>query len=196
MIIKRQALANFIAKFTYADIAKVARTTDNAKAAKVVKALREKNSTPAKEDIEQWTLYVDDASNDTGSGADIMLISPKGHKIHYALRFRFKVYEPFIVGLHLAKELQARTTQIYNDSQLVVNQVNDIYLARGDRMVAYLEKAKGLMETFPIALIEVIPRSKNANVDALVKLILKNDLKLLDAVFVEFLAEPSIKPQP
>ena len=51
----------------------------------------------------------------------------------------------------------------------MVNQVNDIYLAQGDKMAAYLEKAKGLMETFPIASIKVIARSKNLNVDALAK---------------------------
>ena len=51
------------------------------------------------------------------------------------------------------------------------------------------------MKTFPIALIEVILRSKNTNVDALVKLALTRDAKLLDAVYVEFPAKPSIKPQ-
>ena len=59
-------------------------------------------------------------------------------------------------------------------------------------MAAYMEKAKGLMETFPIASIEVIPQSKNANVDALAKLALIRDVDLLDAVSVEFLAEPII----
>ena len=64
-----------------------------------------------------------------------MLISPEKHKIHCALCFRFKAsnnkaeYEAFIVTLGLAKELQACSVQIYSDSQLVVNQVNDIYLA-------------------------------------------------------------------
>ena len=51
------------------------------------------------------------------------------------------------------------------------------------------------METFPIAFIEVIPRSKNANADALAKLALTRDAEWLDAVSVEFLAEPIIKPQ-
>ena len=56
-----------------------------------------------------------------------MLISLERHKIHCALRFEFKVsnnkteYEALIAGLRLAKELQARSIQIYNDSQLVVN---------------------------------------------------------------------------
>ena len=63
-------------------------------------------------------------------------------------------------------------------------------------MVAYLEKAKGLMKTIQTASIEVISRSKNANVDALAKLASMKDAELLDVVLVEFLVEPSIKRQP
>ena len=62
-------------------------------------------------------------------------------------------------------------------------------------MAAYLEKAKGLMETFPITSIEVIPWSKNANTDALAKLTTTRDVELLDVVSVEFLVETNIKPQ-
>ena len=63
-------------------------------------------------------------------------------------------------------------------------------------MAAYLEKAKELMGTFPTASIEVIPRSKNANADALDKLASTRDTELLDTVSVEFLAKPSIRQQP
>ena len=68
----------------------------------------------------------------------MILISPEGHKIHCALHFGFQEsnnkakYEAFIAGLCLAKELQARNVEMYSDSQLVVSQVNDIYLAKGD----------------------------------------------------------------
>ena len=48
------------------------------------------NYVPIEGDVEQWTLYVDDASNDTRFGASMMLISPEGHKIHYIIRFGFK----------------------------------------------------------------------------------------------------------
>ena len=59
-------------------------------------------------------------------------------------------------------------------------------------MATCLEKAKELMGTFRTASIEVILLSKNANVDALANLALTKDMELLDAVSVEFLAEPSI----
>ena len=48
----------------------------------------------------------------------------------------------------------------------------------------------------PTTSIEVILRSKNANVDALGKLASTKDAELLDTVSIKFLAEPSIKQQP
>ena len=56
---------------------------------------------------------MDNASNDTRSGVDIMLISPEEHRIHCALCFGFRAsnneakYEALIARLRLAKELQA-----------------------------------------------------------------------------------------
>ena len=62
-------------------------------------------------------------------------------------------------------------------------------------MAAYLEKAKEWLSLFSAAYIKVIPRSKNSNIDALVKLASMRDVDLLDAVSMEFLAKPSIYPQ-
>ena len=62
-------------------------------------------------------------------------------------------------------------------------------------MTAYLEKAKEQLSLFSTTSIEVIPRSKNSNADALAKLALIRDAYLLDAVFVEFLTEPNIHLQ-
>ena len=73
--------------------------------------------------------------NDGGSGASLILISPKGHLMHCALRFRFKAsnneaeYEALIKGLELAKEMKVELLEIFSDSQLVVCQINDEYQA-------------------------------------------------------------------
>ena len=75
-----------------------------------------------KGEVEQWTLYVVNASNDTGSRADMMLFSPKGCTIHCAMCFNFMAsnndtkYEALLVGLHLASELQAHNVKIFSNS--------------------------------------------------------------------------------
>ena len=73
------------------------------------------------------------------------------------------------MGLKLAKELRVRNLKVYNDSQLVVNQGNNTYQVRGEKMVVYLEKAKELIGSIPVVSVEVVP-SKNANADVLAKL--------------------------
>ena len=62
-----------------------------------------------------------------------MLISSESHRILYALRFNFLAtnneaeYEAMLVGLRLAKEVQAESLSIFSDSQLVVNQIQGKY---------------------------------------------------------------------
>ena len=89
-----------------------------------------------------------------------------------------------------------RNLKVYNGSQLIVNQVNDIYQERGKKMATYLEKAKELLGSISVVSVEVVPRSKNANAYALAKLSSTRDVELLDTVLVEFLAEPNIKQRP
>ena len=92
----------------------------------------------------------------------MMLISLEGNNIYCAIHFGFKTsnneaeYEALILGLHLARELQAHNVKIFSDSQLVVNQVNDIYLVRGEKMATYLEKANEQLSSFFVASFEVI----------------------------------------
>ena len=121
-IIKGQALADFIVEFTYSNTAEVTGTTNSTEAAKATEVREKENSVPTEWDTEQWTLYVDNASNDIESGAGMMLIGPEGHMIHCAIRFGFKAlkndakYETLIVGLRLARELQVRNVKSFSDS--------------------------------------------------------------------------------
>ena len=122
MVIKGHALADFIAEFTYSNTTEVIGTANSTDAKKVTGVRDKENSIPTEGDAEQWTLYVDSASNDTGFGAGMMLISPEGHKIHCAICFGFKAsnkeaeYEAVIVGLCLARKLQVRNVKIFSDS--------------------------------------------------------------------------------
>ena len=76
--------------------------------------------------------------------------------------------------------------QIYSDSQLVVYQITEVYQAKREKMVAYLENTKELLACFSSYVIEVILWSKNAHEDALAKLSLTKDAELLSAISVEY----------
>ncbi|KAL5577794.1 hypothetical protein UlMin_019493 [Ulmus minor] len=176
--IKGQALADFIAEFTYTPEMSEKLTTQT------------QNS--------QWKLYVDGSSNETSSGAGIILVSPDGVKLSCAVRFKFKAtnnqaeYEALLSGLRLAKEVSARHLTIYGDSQLVVSQVNSEFQAKGEKMASYLEKAKEAMNQFDTVTIIQVPRAENTNADALARLATGLEERLLKTVPIEILEAPSI----
>ena len=71
-------------------------------------------------------MHFDGSKMRTGLGAGIVLTSPKGGKLRYALQIHFAAsnnvaeYEALIHGLRLAKELGIRRILCYGDSVLVV----------------------------------------------------------------------------
>ena len=78
-----------------------------------------------------WRLSVDGAANAQGSGANLILTSPDGIDIEYALRFGFRAsnneaeYEAVIVGLNFAHSMEVDQLEVCSDSQLVVKQIED-----------------------------------------------------------------------
>ena len=59
-----------------------------------------------------WVLHVDGSSNSVGAGAGLVLVSPEGVIVEYALHLEFPTtnngaeYEALIVGLKIARELK------------------------------------------------------------------------------------------
>ena len=121
--IKGQVLADFVMEFTSVELTKDAQTTT---------------------ELSLWKLSVDGALNAQGSGAGLILTSPEGIDIEYALRFGFRTsnneaeYEAIIAGLNLAHSLEVNQLKVYSDSQLVVRQIEDTYEAKSGRMILYL----------------------------------------------------------
>ena len=124
--IKGQAFAHFVVKFTYSNIIEIAGTSNVVEAAKEVEMEKDKTTKKMLWDSdlhgEQWILYVDEASNENGSGVDMMLISTEEYKINCALWFRFQAsnneaeYKTLLAGLRLAKELKVSHLKVYSDS--------------------------------------------------------------------------------
>jgi ribonuclease HI len=76
-------------------------------------------------------------------GAGIILISPKGEKLHYVLQIHFTAsnnvakYEALVHGLKLAKEIGIRRILCFGDSDLVVHQVLGDWDAKDANMASY-----------------------------------------------------------
>lgn len=145
-----------------------------------------------------WKLFVDGASGKTGSGAGLILTDPEGNSFTYAIRLLFPAtnnqseYEALIAGLQLANELKARNVLVHSDSQLVVSQVKGEFEAREPMMQKYLERVIWLKDQFEEFEIVRIPRSQNANADALSKLASSVYEHLVKPVLVETLERPSV----
>jgi hypothetical protein len=88
------------------------------------------------QDEPTWTLHTDGASNTEGSGSGLILVSPEGDELTYALRCNFKSsnneteYEALLAGLRLARDLKAANIWAHVDSLLVANQISGNYDAK------------------------------------------------------------------
>ena len=109
-VIKEQVLAYFIMEFTSAEPPETIQLTS---------------------DLPIWRLSLDGAANAHGSGAGLILTSPNGIDVEYALRFGFHAsnneaeYEAVIVKLNLAHSMEADQLEVCSNSQLVVKQIED-----------------------------------------------------------------------
>ncbi|KAK0593716.1 hypothetical protein LWI29_011306 [Acer saccharum] len=120
-----------------------------------------------------FVVEFNEPSTERGRGSGV---NPEEDSVECALHFDFKAtnnqaeYEALIAGLKVCTVLGADEVEIFNDSQVVVNQVLDEYQARDESMIAYLELAKGLLERFKEYRIVHVPREENEQADALAKL--------------------------
>ena len=143
-------------------------------------------------------LSMDGASNAQGSGAGLILTSPEGIDIEYALRFGFQDSnneaedEAVIAGLNLAHSLEVDQLEVCSDSQLIVRQIEDTYEAKSGRMILYLQKVRDLLKIFVLVQVRHVPRAENSRADALAKLATALQEDLSRSTPVEYLAEPSI----
>jgi ribonuclease HI len=91
-----------------------------------------------------WTMYFDRSNRVQGAGAGVVLISPQGDKLKYVLRMSFPQdsnneaeYEALLHGMKMAKACGATQLKIFEDSNLVVQQVMNRCDAISDNMTAY-----------------------------------------------------------
>ena len=92
---------------------------------------------------EYWTMYFDGSIMVPGSGAGVVLISPDGSRLRYAIRLHLLAsknateYKALINRLHITIELSAMRLYIRGDSELVVDQVMKESSYKSPLMEAY-----------------------------------------------------------
>ena len=143
-------------------------------------------------------MSIDRAANSQGSGASLILTSPDGIDVEYALRFGFQASnnetesEVVIAGLNLAHSMEADQLEVCSDSQLVVKQIEDSYEARGEKMILYLKKVWELCKKFVRVQVRHVSRANNSRADALAKLATASREDLDRLVQDEHLSKPSV----
>ena len=141
MAIKTQALANFIAEFTIKD--------DEPK--------------EEEEQTSKWTTHIDGSSMKNAGRIGVILESPEGDIIKWAIRLQYPTtnneaeYEALLTGLKLAKALGATELDVCSDSQLIVGQINGDYKAKEERMQQYLNLVQHQISQFQEVKLNCIP---------------------------------------
>ena len=96
-------------------------------------------------------VQTDGSATKRARGAGVVLISPEGEILKYAIKLQFPTtnneaeYEALLTRLSLARVLEAKTLIIQANSQLVVGQVKGDYEAKEERMQKYLKIVKELL---------------------------------------------------
>ena len=123
-----------------------------------------------------WTMYFDGSVMAPGSGAGVVLISPDGSRLRYAIRLHFLAsnnaaeYEALINGLRIAIELGATRLYVRGDSELVVDQVMKESSCKSPLMIAYCQEVHKLEDKFQGIELHHVPRRDNDADNFLVKL--------------------------
>ena len=96
-----------------------------------------------KSDNTYWTIHFDGSRQLEGSGARVVLASPRGDKFCYVLRLMFPrtnnaaEYEALLHGLRMAKEMNLSRVRCFGDSDLVAQQVSGTWDSKDPLMDVY-----------------------------------------------------------
>ncbi|XP_050211734.1 uncharacterized protein LOC126661896 [Mercurialis annua] len=122
---------------------------------------------------------VDGASNIAGSEVGMVLKEPHSIKMQHSINLNFPAtnnsveYEALIAGLRMTTVVKAECLKVQSDSQLVVNQVLDLFEVKDLDMRKYVGRVKKLLANITKDTerweLEQIPRKENKEADILAK---------------------------
>jgi ribonuclease HI len=149
------------------------------------------------EATEVWRMYFDGSLKLQGAGAGILFIAPGGEQLKYALQLLFLTsnnaaeYEALIHGLNIAVSLGVKRLMVYEDSLVVISQINKDWDYSTDSMGKYCAAIRKLEDKFEGLEFHHVERDRNAAVDALSKLG-SSRAQVPLGIFVQEVSRPSI----
>ena len=141
-------------------------------------------------------LYFNGLVMAPSSGARVVLISPDGSRLRYAICLHFSAsnkaveYEALINGLRITIELGATRLYVRGDSELVIDQVMKESSYKSPLMAAYYQEVRKLKDKFRGIELHHVPQKDNTSADFHTKLVARREPPV-DGVFVNDLHEPS-----
>jgi ribonuclease HI len=147
-------------------------------------------------------MYFDGSLKLEGAGAGVLLISPTGEQLKYVLQIFWKVsnneaeYEALLHGLCLAASLGIKRLLVYDDTAVVINQVDKSWDRNKENMDAYCLKVRKLENKLYGLEFHHVVHNNNIAVDVL-SMLGSTHAQVPAGVFVHELHAPSIlEPTP
>jgi ribonuclease HI len=143
-------------------------------------------------------MYFDDSLKVEVAGAGVLLISPTGKQVKSIPQIFWKVsnneaeYKALLHGLRLAASLGIKRLLVYDDSTVVINQVNKSWDSNKENMDAYCLEVRKLENKFYGLEYHNFVRDNNVAADVLSKLG-SNRAQVPAGVFIHELHSPSIQ---
>ncbi|XP_075640424.1 uncharacterized protein LOC142612194 [Castanea sativa] len=96
-------------------------------------------------EVESWKMYFDGATNQSGSGIGVLLISPKGPHNPFFGRLNFPAtnnateYEACIMDVQAVLGIGVKELEVYGDSALIISQIQNKWKIKEERLMPYHE---------------------------------------------------------
>uniref|UniRef100_A0A5K1CIJ1 RNase H type-1 domain-containing protein n=1 Tax=Nymphaea colorata TaxID=210225 RepID=A0A5K1CIJ1_9MAGN len=121
-------------------------------------------------------MYFDGSKNVMGADIGILLVTSEDEMTPHSLKLDFPCthnmakYEVLIQGLRSLLSFQVKKVHAFDDSQLIINQVNGEWQVKDKKLVSYQENTSSLIQRFEEVQLAHIKREGNPIVDGLASL--------------------------
>ncbi|KAM1873090.1 hypothetical protein ACFX13_006974 [Malus domestica] len=123
-----------------------------------------------------WTMYFDGFSTSTSAGVGIVLQYPHQHRWFFSPKLDFDCtnnqakYEALVIGLSVLHDLHAACVLVFDDSELVINQLNGTFWCMSCTLEPYHMVASYLAESFDGITFNHISCGRNTVADELAQI--------------------------